>query len=599
MASLSSAAKTRTRARLNPTPLLEPFQPPSLKPLPPKRKPTGPQSLGPTQTIKCPLKSIPRLHWRDNHAMELMHANQPVVLTGTNLVDVALKKWSLPYLEKHIAPKAAFTMYTTDTNNTFMYDKMSSDGVREDPVTYLFEPKVKKEKVTFKQFRKILKIPLMQPNVSFQNKNDDNKKNKTENGKNIFLNATAVSDASASEVQNGSKKKSTNNKAPNNVKKSRKERIYLQQALYDGIGKQIKKDFSRFHWAFIQAMQALLPNFGDLTTNMLLIGEYGNITPCHYDEQQNFFAQVNGNKKCILFSPNQYSNLYPYPVGHPADRQSQVDLYSPNYDLHSNFAQCTGMVTVLEPGDVLFIPNMWYHHFENLSTPCTSVNFWFKCGKDDPMKVELPLRDATRLMSMRRNVEKMTIKKLGSLLSTLFFGALEQKQQLQHGNAKKEKERKESDESNKSVERIVDGVDGVERVNVNQNSNTRTRTKPNGSTSSSSREEGAGVSEESEESGGSQGSQGSEDVSEEEVAIIGADGRRTDAGDNELNRQVMKLSPADLESLFVAHEISIRGMLKVVLAEKDIDMFVHQLVAGRFLNEMYPDLIEKLCDDEL
>ena len=40
-------------------------------------------------------------------------------------------------------------------------------------------------------------------------------------------------------------------------------------------------------------------------------------------------------------------------------------------------------------------------------------------------------------------------------------------------------------------------------------------------------------------------------------------------------------------------------MLKVVLAEKDIDLFVHQLVAGRFLNEMYPDLIEKLCDDEL
>ena len=33
---------------------------------------------------------------------------------------------------------------------------------------------------------------------------------------------------------------------------------------------------------------------------------------------------------------------------------------------------------VLQPGDVLYIPNLWWHHFENLSTPCSSVNFWFK-----------------------------------------------------------------------------------------------------------------------------------------------------------------------------------------------------------------------------
>ena len=50
----------------------------------------------------------------------------------------------------------------------------------------------------------------------------------------------------------------------------------------------------------------------------------GNITPAHYDEQENFFAQIQGYKRFILFHPDQFENLYPYPVHHPHDRQSQV-----------------------------------------------------------------------------------------------------------------------------------------------------------------------------------------------------------------------------------------------------------------------------------
>lgn len=50
----------------------------------------------------------------------------------------------------------------------------------------------------------------------------------------------------------------------------------------------------------------------------------GNQTPCHYDEQENFFAQVQGFKRCILFPPSEFDCLYPYPVHHPHDRQSMV-----------------------------------------------------------------------------------------------------------------------------------------------------------------------------------------------------------------------------------------------------------------------------------
>ena len=65
-------------------------------------------------------------------------------------------------------------------------------------------------------------------------------------------------------------------------------------------------------------------------------------------------------------------------MGHPADRQSKVNLYQPDLNLYPMFNECTGYEIVLQPGDVLYIPNLWFHHFENLSTPCISVNFWFK-----------------------------------------------------------------------------------------------------------------------------------------------------------------------------------------------------------------------------
>lgn len=50
----------------------------------------------------------------------------------------------------------------------------------------------------------------------------------------------------------------------------------------------------------------------------------GNVTPCHYDEQQNMFACIRGYKRFILFPPSQFESLYPHPVHHPYDRQSQV-----------------------------------------------------------------------------------------------------------------------------------------------------------------------------------------------------------------------------------------------------------------------------------
>jgi hypothetical protein len=45
-----------------------------------------------------------------------------------------------------------------------------------------------------------------------------------------------------------------------------------------------------------------------------------------------------GEKRCMLFSPENFSNLYPFPVAHPCDRQSQVR--QTHYLIHSGKELC-------------------------------------------------------------------------------------------------------------------------------------------------------------------------------------------------------------------------------------------------------------------
>ncbi|KAJ8319116.1 hypothetical protein KUTeg_004207 [Tegillarca granosa] len=85
----------------------------------------------------------------------------------------------------------------------------------------------------------------------------------------------------------------------------------------------------------------------------------GNITPVHYDEQENLFSQLKGHKRFIMFPPSQFDCLYPYPVYHPCDRQSQVDFDEPDFERFPNFKKAHGFETFVGPGDVLYIPMYW------------------------------------------------------------------------------------------------------------------------------------------------------------------------------------------------------------------------------------------------
>lgn len=203
------------------------------------------------------------------------------------------------------------------------------------------------------------------------------------------------------------------------------DRLYLQQGLNNTVGPAIVHDFLNFDWNFCTSKQSK-HNWGPLTSNLLLIGMEGNVTPCHYDEQQNLFAQVRGFKRCILFPPDQFECLYPHPVHHPHDRQSMVDFDRPDNVRFPKFREAKGFQTVIGPGEVLYIPMYWWHHVESLmrGTYTVTVNFWYKGG---PVSVSYPLKGHQKVAVMR-NVEKMLLdvlqdtKEIPPLLCAMVLG---------------------------------------------------------------------------------------------------------------------------------------------------------------------------------
>ena len=101
----------------------------------------------------------------------------------------------------------------------------------------------------------------------------------------------------------------------------------------------------------------------------------------HYDVSSNVAVVVAGTRRFALFPPDQGPNLYVGPLdltlaGQPV---SMVDLERPDLDRYPRFAAAreTMMVTLLEPGDAIFMPSLWWHDVKALGTFNVLVNYWW------------------------------------------------------------------------------------------------------------------------------------------------------------------------------------------------------------------------------
>ena len=101
----------------------------------------------------------------------------------------------------------------------------------------------------------------------------------------------------------------------------------------------------------------------------------------HFDNNHNIACVVSGSRRFTVFPPDQVRNLYIGPLlrtpgGSPI---SMVDLREPDYSSFPLFREAleSAQEAVLEPGDAIFIPIVWWHGVESLGPLNILVNYWW------------------------------------------------------------------------------------------------------------------------------------------------------------------------------------------------------------------------------
>lgn len=114
------------------------------------------------------------------------------------------------------------------------------------------------------------------------------------------------------------------------------------------------------------------------------IGPKGTLTPLHRDDSDNLFAQVWGEKSFILAAPHHREALGCWATSPDGGLEGcDVDPKAPDYAQFPRCREVRFLEVVLQAGDLLFLPEGWFHQVESLSTSL-SVNFWVNSGRGWP-----------------------------------------------------------------------------------------------------------------------------------------------------------------------------------------------------------------------
>lgn len=173
---------------------------------------------------------------------------------------------------------------------------------------------------------------------------------------------------------------------------------------------------------FAQANDAGLAGQGIEASASIWIGNRVTAS-CHYDTPDNLACCAVGRRRFTLFPPEQIDNLYPGPLEPTPGGQvvSVVDFDRPDFDRHPCFrdALASAQTAVLEPGDAIFIPSMWWHHVRSLEPFNVLVNYWWRSV---PSFLSSPLPALQHAMWALRDLPEREKKAWAKIFEYYVFG---------------------------------------------------------------------------------------------------------------------------------------------------------------------------------
>jgi hypothetical protein len=106
----------------------------------------------------------------------------------------------------------------------------------------------------------------------------------------------------------------------------------------------------------------------------MFVAAAGQNAPLHNDLPEVLLAGFRGRKRLVLIPRAQTACVYPYPWYSAVSNFSRVNAFAPDYRKFPRFRDVTRYECVLEEGEYLYIPRLWWHYIEPLET-CVGISF--------------------------------------------------------------------------------------------------------------------------------------------------------------------------------------------------------------------------------
>jgi len=160
---------------------------------------------------------------------------------------------------------------------------------------------------------------------------------------------------------------------------------------------------------------ALFKGFSPMTMPRFWIGSGSQFVSLHNDPYRNIIAVFTGRKRVIMFPPEELPNLYPAPFDKKLGGviASLVNVFDPDLVKFPLFKKALKRVkvAVINPGEFLYMPPLWWHAVEGEGFN-VGLNCWFFDASEKNEFVKLYIPAQSLMLNLNHNIYSNTQKKL-------------------------------------------------------------------------------------------------------------------------------------------------------------------------------------------